>query len=76
MSGESLETLEERVREAGLRLGSLREENEDLRSRVEELERELDALRGASGPARDRDREELRRRVDRLVARLAQLAGA
>ena len=76
MRTDPLEALEEQVREASARIGGLREENAELRTRVEELERELDAHRGTSGAARDRQREEIRRRVERLAARLAELVEA
>lgn len=73
MSHESLDALEEKVREVSHRLAGMRDENASLRARVEELERELEAQRGAGGTGPDWDRDEVRRRVEGLTARLAEL---
>ena len=76
MGYEFLEALEERVHEAGEALGGLREENAALRARVGELERELEAQRSPGPAARDEEREEIRIRVERLSAKLAELVDA
>jgi len=112
---EWLDTLETRVRDAVARLGELKEENQTLRDRIEELEtqlasvsvppaeveapepdEEVEALRArvrdledqiaaaeteraeAAGAAKswEVEREEVRRRVEGLVARLEGLAGS
>lgn len=74
MSFESLDLLERRVAEAAERLTALREENAVLRARVIELEHELSAGRsGGDGEAWAREREALRRRLEQLSARLAEL---
>lgn len=114
MEIEWLDSLETRVREAVARLGELKEENQTLRDRIEELEtqistlsippaeeetpepdEEMDALRArvrdleeqiaaaeteraeAAAAARswEVEREEVRRRVEGLVARLEGLGG-
>jgi hypothetical protein len=74
MSFESLDLLERRVAEAAERLSALREENTVLRARVIELEHELASGRpGADGAQWAREREALRRRLEKLSARLADL---
>jgi chromosome segregation ATPase len=112
---EWLDTLETRVREAVARLGELKEENQTLRDRVEELETQVatvsippadigeetepdekvEALRArvrdledqiaaaeteraeaaAAAKSWEIEREEVRRRVEGLVARLEGLGG-
>lgn len=77
MSFESLDLLERRVAETAERLAALREENAVLRARVIELEHELAAGRpGGDGEAWVREREALRRRLEKLSARLAELLTA
>lgn len=73
MSLEAFETLEIRIREAALRLETLRERNVELEARVAQLETELAAA--AAAPAGDwaAERAELGRRVGKLVARLEGL---
>lgn len=79
-----LDELEKRVRAAARRLRSLAAENERLAARVAELEAGAKAARKAkagSGQAAEddgaaewrRERTEVRRRVDRLARRLADL---
>lgn len=114
MEIEWLDTLETRVREAVARLGELKEENQTLRTRIEELEtqvatvsipparedapepdEEVEALRArvrgleeqiaaaeteraeaaAAAKSWEIEREEVRRRVEGLVARLEGLGG-
>ena len=114
MEIEWLDSLETRVREAVARLGELREENQTLRDRIEELETQLsslsippaeeetrepdeeaEALRvrvrdledqiaaaeteraeaAAAAKSWEVEREEVRRRVEGLVARLEGLTG-
>ncbi len=115
MEIEWLDNLETRVREAVARLGELKEENQTLRDRVEELEtqmatlsippaepetrevpdEEVEALRvrvrdledqiaaaeteraeaAAAARSWEIEREEVRRRVEGLVARLEGLGG-
>jgi hypothetical protein len=77
MSFESLDLLERRVAETAERLSALREENAVLRARVIELEHELSAGRpGGDSEAWTREREALRRRLEKLSARLAELLTA
>ena len=84
-----LEALEERVRQAAERLRALGDENLGLRERIAELEGELAAARAAAagdalaGPAAlpqdpgaerwQRERAEVRRRVEKLAERLGEL---
>ena len=115
MEIEWLDSLETRVREAVARLGELKEENQTLRDRIEELEtqlatisippaepetrevpdEEVEALRvrvrdledqiaaaeteraeaAAAARSWEVEREEVRRRVEGLVARLEGLTG-
>lgn len=81
-----LEALEERVHAAVRRLRELAEENERLAARVAELETAAEkAAEGTPAAAEDaedpgaaewrRERAEVRRRVDRLARRLADLLG-
>ncbi|MFN7941665.1 MAG: cell division protein ZapB [Thermoanaerobaculia bacterium] len=76
MGLEFLDPLEDRVREASERLRELARDNADLRRRVEELERELDAAELEDEKHWHREREEVRRRVGALVDRLAALSAA
>jgi len=77
MSFESLDLLERRVAETAERLSALREENAVLRARVIELEHELSTGRpGGDSEAWTREREALRRRLEKLSARLAELLTA
>lgn len=68
-----LEMLEKRVAEASSRLARLLEENEALRRRVAELDGEL-ATRGGDGEAGwTKEREQIRKRVEKLAGRLEAL---
>jgi hypothetical protein len=67
---EWLEELESRVRDAVARLGEVREENRALRERVHDLEAALAARTDTGWEA---ERDEVRRRVEALTARLAGL---
>lgn len=76
MEIEWLDGLETRVREAVDRLAALSEENRSLREKVQDLETRLAAESGqgeASG-LWEREREEVRRRVEALTQRLEELA--
>jgi len=71
-----LDSLESRVRDAVARLGEMKEENQTLRERVEELETQLATLAippAAAEPEREPDEEAdaLRARVRELEADLA-----
>jgi uncharacterized coiled-coil DUF342 family protein len=69
-----LDVLEEKVREASERLGELRDENRALTRKVEELENQLAATQGSeSAQAWEAEREEIRRRVERLTSGLEAL---
>ena len=69
-----LDVLEEKVREASLRLGELKEENRALTQKVEELESQLAATQGGeSSQAWEAEREEIRRRVEKLTLGLEAL---
>jgi hypothetical protein len=75
-----LTALEQRVHEAAARLTALAEDNARLAARVAALEAELAAARAASAaPGEEgeaawrRDRDEIRARVEGLVARLGEL---
>lgn len=74
MNFDFLDVLEQRVKEAGDRLSELREQNAALVARVAELER--DATQGAGEAAWTREREQLRKRVEKLAARLEALLSA
>jgi FtsZ-binding cell division protein ZapB len=76
MSLEFLDLLETRVAEAVGQLESLRGENEELRRQVSELQAELERGHAQSAAAWRREREEVKKRVERLVDRLAGLAAA
>ena len=79
-----LADLEEKVRAAVERLGALREENQSLAKRVEELETELAARRGPGAPepepeaadAWQEERRQIRAHVERLTALLEELLAA
>lgn len=76
MTFPSLDALEQRVEQTGERLGALRDEIAQLKARVAELERELDAARGDGERAWAKEREQLRRRVEKLAGRLGALLEA
>lgn len=75
---EWLEELEDRVRQATDRLRELREENDGLRERIAGLE--AAAAAGPAEPAEDtgwdRERDEIRTRVERLTRHLEELLSA
>lgn len=74
MAIEWLDELETRVREASARLGELREENRELQARVGELETKLAAMGETAGNGDwEREREEIRGRVERLSQQLEGL---
>ena len=64
-----LDTLEKRVADAAAKLGELREENSTLRARVAELA----VAHPGSEAAWEREREQIRKRVEKLAARLEAL---
>lgn len=72
-----MQELEDRVREASARLHELRAENETLKQRIGALEDQLTAAPEAGGEVGEAgwkvEREEIRRRVEDLVAHLEQL---
>jgi predicted RNase H-like nuclease (RuvC/YqgF family) len=71
-----LGVLEEKVRQATSRLGELKEENRALTQRVEELESQLAAAQtDEGGRAWEAEREEIRRRVEKLTLGLEALLG-
>ena len=71
-----LDVLEVKVREASERLGELKEENRALTQRVEELETQLAATQGDdSARVWEAEREEIRRRVEKLTLGLEALIG-
>jgi FtsZ-binding cell division protein ZapB len=72
MSAEFLESLEARVAQAIDRLAALAEENEELRQRIAGLEGEL-ASKSEVPSTWKKEREEIRRRVERLVEKLSAL---
>lgn len=74
MSLEFLEALEERVRATVERLEALSADNEELRSRIVELEAELAAARSSSATAWRKERNEIKKRVGKLVDKLSSLA--
>lgn len=76
MTFPSLDALEQRVDQAGERFVSLRDEIAQLKARVAELERELDSARGEGERAWAKEREQLRRRVEKLAGRLGALLEA
>jgi len=74
-----LDGLEEKVREATEKLKELREENQALTQKVEALETRLaEAQEGQNGDAAqawEAEREEIRRRVEKLTLGLEALVG-
>ncbi len=76
MTFPSLDALEQRVDQAGERFGSLRDEIAQLKARVAELERELDSARGEGERTWAKERDQLRRRVEKLAGRLGALLEA
>jgi chromosome segregation ATPase len=71
-----LDSLESRVRDAVARLGDMKEENQTLRDRIEELETQLSTLEIPPAPPEperepDEEVEALRARVRELEADLA-----
>ncbi|MCL4837354.1 MAG: hypothetical protein KJ058_05255 [Thermoanaerobaculia bacterium] len=74
MNGIGWEGLELMVERAVARLAELRKENAELRERLLALEELLAAGEGAGDDGRwRRERQEIGRRVDSLVARLEEL---
>ena len=73
VTSEWLGELEDRVRDAAEELRRLRDENGDLRSRVEHLEQEAASRPAAEGGDWTRERDEIRERVERLVSELEGL---
>lgn len=75
MEIEWLDTLETRVRDAVARLGELKEENQTLRGRIEELETQLASVSippaEPETPEPDEEREALRVRVRDLEDQIA-----
>jgi chromosome segregation ATPase len=69
---EWLDTLETRVREAVARLGELKEENQTLRDRIEELETQLATVSIPPAPA-DTEEPEPDEEVEALRARVRDL---
>lgn len=76
MKLEFLDTLEARVQQAADRIAELGEKNAELAARVAELERELAAARGAGDATWSREREQVRRRVEKLAGKLQALLGS
>lgn len=72
-----LDVLEAKVHEAAERLRELRDRNRELEIRLQELEERLAAAEGDGEAARAwaTERDEIRRRVERLTAGLEELAG-
>ena len=69
-----LDVLEEKVREASERLGELKEENRALTRKVEDLEAQLAASQGdGAAEGWEAEREEIRRRVEKLTLGLEAL---
>jgi uncharacterized protein YukE len=72
-----LDGLEEKVREATEKLKELREENQALTQKVEALETQLAAAQagqeGEAARAWEAEREEIRRRVEKLTLGLEAL---
>ena len=78
MTSEWLSTLEDRVRDAAEELRRLREENGELRARLQRIEAEEASRSGAAGAESDGavwqgEREAIRERVERLVGQLEDL---
>jgi len=71
-----LDALEEKVHEATERIAELKEENQALARRVEELETQLAAVQTDEGEGAqdwEAEREEIRRRVEKLTRGLEAL---
>ena len=69
-----LRDLEEKIEEASTRLGDLREENDELKKQVAELEKKLEAAPDAEQVAGwTEERDDVRQRVGKLVEHLDQL---
>jgi hypothetical protein len=78
VTSEWLGTLEDRVRDAAEELLRLREENGELRARLQRIEAEEASRSGAAGGDADAsawagEREAIRQRVERLVGQLEEL---
>jgi hypothetical protein len=83
MTLDNLAALETKIQEAADRLGDYAERNAELEQRVAELESALeaalearperDAAGAAAGAAWQKEKAEITRRVDQLVARLEEL---
>jgi FtsZ-binding cell division protein ZapB len=76
MKLEFLDTLEAHVQQAADRISELGEKNAELAARVTALERELASSRGSGDAAWTRERDQVRRRVEKLAARLQALLEA
>jgi hypothetical protein len=74
MNFEFLDVLDQRVKEAGDRLAELREQNAVLTARVAELERATSRSLEETGWTKER--EQLRKRVEKLAARLEAMLSA
>ncbi len=71
-----LDVLELKVREASERLSELKEENRALIQKVEELESQLAVVQSdESAQGWEAEREEIRRRVEKLTLGLEALIG-
>ena len=70
-----LDQLEARVQAAAERIRSLKKENAELSNRVEELVKEAEEREAAAGDqlAWEDERDEIRRRVEKLTATLESL---
>jgi predicted RNase H-like nuclease (RuvC/YqgF family) len=72
MNFESLDLLEQRVKETAERLAELGQRNAELTARVSELEQELASARASAGGSWTQERDQLRSRVEKLAARLSE----
>lgn len=73
VTSEWLGDLEDRVRDAAEELRRLREENGELRERLERLTVQASSPATGDEQAWSRERDEIRERVERLVADLESL---
>lgn len=73
MAAKVLDELEARVREAVERLRTLQEQNARLSERISELEEQLADADSGEAAAWEKEREEVRRRVEGLTRTLADL---
>ncbi|HEX4952472.1 MAG TPA: cell division protein ZapB [Thermoanaerobaculia bacterium] len=73
MAKDALATLEEKVHQAAQKLGELKSENLVLSDKVAELEERLAASAEGGDDAWASEREEVRERVEALVATLERL---